>query len=343
VTRAPAARVRSPLATWFADPAALARFRRRRLGRTPVVLAPRDAAWRAIAPDFATTLRMAEAGAPFQVAAERRYDRSGDPRRLRAALAGGATVFLPQVHQVLPRLMRLMVALRSAVLGPLREECSFLFAVEGQGRPGMGLHHDGPVDAFWLQLAGRRTVTLGPPVAPGTPEDLDARATRRGRGWRTLELTQGTLFHLPPWTPHDVVCHTRSLALSLTWRRPDARARRASPEARAAGLAAWDVVSGRVDAMPRPARGRLWTQVPAVMTTGRSRVTLVTPDGALSLPPGVRSVAGHLALMSSFPAPGRRARAAFAPLLEQGIVAPQDLPLRIIPADPEALDGWRFA
>jgi hypothetical protein len=47
--------------------------------------------------------------------------------------------------------------------------------------------------------------------------------------------------------------------------------------------------------------------------------------------------------MSSFPAPGRRARAAFAPLLEQGIVAPQDLPLRIIPADPEALDGWRFA
>jgi hypothetical protein len=343
VTRASDPGVRSPLATWFAGPPALDRFRRRRLGRAPVVLPPRDGGWRAIAPDFASTVQMAEAGLPFQIAAERRYDRSGDPRRLRAALAGGATVFLPQVHQVLPRLMRLMVALRAAFLGPLREECSFLFAVEGQGRPGMGLHHDGHVDAFWLQLAGRRTVTLGDPVAPGTPEDLDASARARGRRWRTLELSPGTLFHLPPWTPHDVVCHTRSLALSLTWRRPDARARRAGAAARAAGLAAWDVVSGRVDAMPRPSRSRLWTQIPAVMTSGRSRVTLVTPDGALSMPPGVRSVARRLALMPSFPAPAGRGRAAFAPLLDQGIVAPQDLPLRIIPADPGSLDGWRFA
>jgi hypothetical protein len=336
-------RARSPLSTWFAGPAALARFRRRRLGRTPVVLPPRDDAWRAIAPDFATAVRMARAGAPFQIAAGRHYDRSGDPRRLGAALAAGATVFLPQVHQVLPRLMRLMVALRVAFLGPLREECSFLFAVEGQGRPGMGLHHDGPVDAFWLQLVGRRTVTIGRPVAPGTPEDLDARARRREPGWRTLELPPGTLFHLPPWTPHDVVCHTRSLALSLTWRRPDARARRASAAARAAGLAAWDVVSGRVDAVPRPSTARLWTQIPAIATTGGRRLTLVTPDGALSVPSGVGAIARRLALMPSFAAPSGRGRTALAPLLERGVVAPQDLPLRIIPADPDALDGWRFA
>jgi hypothetical protein len=29
-------------------------------------------------------------------------------------------------------------------------------------------------------------------------------------------------------------------------------------------------------------------------------------------------------------------------LLDHGIVAPQDLPRRIIPDDTDALDGWRF-
>jgi hypothetical protein len=38
------------------------------------------------------------------------------------------------------------------------------------------------------------------------------------------------------------------------------------------------------------------------------------------------------------------ARAAgLAPLLEAGILGPRDLPLRIRPDDPAALDGWRFA
>jgi hypothetical protein len=334
----------SPLATWFAGPPALARFRAERLGRAPALLRPRDRAWRSIAPDFATAVRMAEAGAPFQIAAERRYDRSGDPRRLRAALAAGATVFLPQVHQILPRLMRLMVALRAALVGPLREETSFLFAVDGRGRPGMGPHHDGPVDAFWLQLEGRRTVTIGPPVRPGTPADLDPRQARRGNGWRTLDLAPGTLFHLPPWTPHDVVCHGRSLALSLTWRALDARGRQASLSARRAGLAAWDVVSGGVDAVPRTSRSRLWTQVPSVAgpNTGGG-FDLVTPDGVLRLPAAVRPVAVLLAQMPSVRVPREaRGRAALGPLLAHGILAPQELPLRIRPDDPGALDGWRF-
>ena len=335
----------SPLATWFTGPSALADFRRHRLSRRPCVLRPRDGAWRRIVPDFPTAVAMAEAGLPFQIAAERHYDRSGDPRRLRAALTAGATVFLPQVHQVLPRLMRLMVALRAALLGPLREECSFLFAVEGSGLPGMGLHHDGPVDAFWLQLEGRRTVTLGPRVRPGTPEDLDARPPRRGSGWRTFELPPGTLFHLPPWTPHDVICRGRSLALSLTWRPPDARSRRASPAARRAGLVAWDVASGLVDAIPPPSRTRLWTQVPAVVgPAGRKGFDLATPDGILRLPLVSRPVSRRLALMPSFPVPGRaQHRAALAPLLDHGIVASQDLPRRIIPDDAGSLDGWRFA
>jgi hypothetical protein len=333
----------SPLATWFAGPAALARFRARRLGRTPSVLTPLDPAWRRIAPDFATSVEMAEAGAPFQIAAAGRYDRAGDPRRLSAALATGATVFLPQVHQVLPRLVRLMVALRAELVGPLREETSFLFAVQGQGRVGLGPHHDGPVDAFWLQLEGRRRVTIGPPVHPGTPEDLDPR-TARGRGWRTLELTPGTLFHLPPWTPHDVVCPGRSLALSLTWRQLDARRRRAAPLSRRVGQVAWDVVSGRVDAIPRASRTRLWTQVPAVAGPLEARgFDLVTPDGVVRLPAISHPFAALLASMPSLPIPrAARERAALVPLLDHGILAPQDLPLRISPDDHAALDGWRF-
>ena len=334
MSRAAGGGARSPLTTWFAGPAAVARFRRARLGTTPTVLQPRDGAWRGVAPGFTGVVAMAASGLPFQIADERRYDRAADPRRLRPALRRGATIFLPQVHQVLPRLMRLMVALRVALLGPLREECSFLFAVEGRGRTGMGLHHDGAVDAFWLQLEGRRTVTLGPRVARGTPSDLPAR---RGPGWRTLSLAPGTLFHLPPWTPHDVVCHGRSLALSLTWRQPSARARRLTRDARARALAAWDVVSGRVDAIPRASRTRLFTQVP-VIAAGRS---VVTPDGVVPLPPLARALARRLALMPSFPRPADfRALAALA---AHGLVEPYDLPLRILPDSPRALDGWKFA
>ena len=144
---------RSPLATWLPDGAALTRFRRR-LGGKPIALPPRDVQWRRLAPGWTGALALARAGLPFHLVSDRRYDRSGDRTRLGRALGDGATVYLPQVHQVLPRLMRLMVALRASLLGPFREETSFLFLVQGRGRPGMGLHHDGDVDAFWLQLAG---------------------------------------------------------------------------------------------------------------------------------------------------------------------------------------------
>src|SRR5439155_837503 len=171
----------------FAGPAARRRFRQRVLGRRVALLSARDDAWRALAPGFAGAVALARAGVPFQTALERRYDRTGDPRRLARALERGATVYLPQVHQILPRVARLMVALRAELLGARREECSFLFLVEGHGRAGMGLHHDGEVDAFWLQLEGRRTVTLGPPVAPRTRLDLPQRRDpgRGGsrRGW----------------------------------------------------------------------------------------------------------------------------------------------------------------
>jgi len=209
----------SPIASWFPGAEAVRRFRTCHLGCEPAILPARDDAWRSVAPGFEGSLALAASGSPFQVVAERAYDRSADPRRLRRDLAAGRTIYLPQVHQVLPRLMRLMVALRVAFLGPFREECSFLFLVQGRGREGMGLHHDGDVDSFWLQLEGRRTVTVGRPVPPGTPEDLDGRRAAGGgrTGWWTRALEPGTLFYMPARTPHRVVCHERSLAVSLTW------------------------------------------------------------------------------------------------------------------------------
>src|SRR5262249_9581930 len=144
--------------------AARARLRRR-LGGRPLVLPPLDRRWRGVAPDWAGCLALARAGAPFHAVAERRYGRSGDPRALDGALAPGAAACLPRVHEILPRVARLMVAVRAALVGGGRAECSFLFMVEGCGRPGMGLHHDGPVNAFWVQLEGRRTLTLGPRVS----------------------------------------------------------------------------------------------------------------------------------------------------------------------------------
>ena len=126
-----------------------------------------DAQWRRLAPGWTGALALTRAGLPFHLVSDRRYDRSGDRRRLGSALDAGATAYMPQANEVLPRVARLMVAIRAGLLGPLREECSFLFIVNGRGREGMGLHHDGRVDAFWLQLDGRRTVTLGPPVRPG--------------------------------------------------------------------------------------------------------------------------------------------------------------------------------
>jgi mannose-6-phosphate isomerase-like protein (cupin superfamily) len=344
--------MRSSLVSWFPSGRALEAFRRHALGRQSVILPPRDRGWRGIAPDFAGSVQMAGSGLPFQIVAEREVDRSGDPRRLAAALAGGQTTYLPQVHQVLPRLMRLMVGLRSAFFGPVsgiaREECSFLFIVDGAGRAGMGLHHDGEVDAFWLQLDGRRTVTIGPRVRPGTPEELDeglARGGRRG-GWRTFDLEPGTLFHLPARTPHAVVCRGRSLAVTLTWARGTRRARRAKGRrpAPTASLA-WDVVSGFAEPIPTVHPRTLWAQLPLLARRlgGASELRVWTPDGeGPRLPARAATWIGELPAMPWLPR-ALATRAGLGPLITTGLLAPHDLPLRIRPADPAALDGWRFA
>ena len=322
---------RSPLAPWFASPGELRDFRRRIIGRRVALRLARDDAWRTLAPGFAAALALPRLGVPFHTVLRRRYDRSGDPRRLRRALARGATVYVPQAHQILPRVARLMVALREELLGARVDESSFLFMVDGQGREGMGLHHDGDMDAIWVQLLGRRTVTLGPPVPPRTRADLEERHAERP-GWRTLDLPPGSLLYLPPRTPHAVVCRARSLALSLTWSRRPARLPRPT----------WDVVSGR--ARPRPRRDRrwLWTQVPVkvgALQRVRRRFRLCTPDGATWLPAVAHPLAASLAGMPAVAADAPGA----APLVALGVLAPEDLPLMIVPAAPRALDGWRFA
>ena len=342
----------SPLTTWFPDEGAVRRFRTRWLSRAPVSLAPRDTAWRRIAPGGAAAIRLAGSGVPFQIAAERHYDRTGDPRHLPRALGAGATVFLPQVHQVLPRLARLMVALRHAFCGPFREECSFLFVVEGTGRSAMGLHHDGAADSFWLQLEGRRTVTLGPPVRPGTPADLDDRpaGARSGPGWSTTALGPGTLTHVPPWTPHRVVCHGRSVAATLTWgrRRPGAAAPAPRPSRRPSrrtveSLTAWDVVSGYADPLPRPSRDRVFVQMPAIVGPRDSagRVALWTAGGEVRVRLDGGRLLAHLPRMPTLDR--KTAGPLLEPLLAVGILGSRDLPLRIVPDKPAALDGWQFA
>jgi mannose-6-phosphate isomerase-like protein (cupin superfamily) len=321
----------------------------RRLGRAAVLLPPRDDRWRGIAPGFAQAVGLARLGLPFHVVAERRHERASDPARLDRALGGGETVLFPQAHQVLPRVMRLMVALRSMLLGPFRPECSYLFVVRGRGREGMGLHHDGPVDSFWLQIQGRRQVTIGPRVPPGTPEEMDGPRPRR-RGWWTVDLGPGTLFYLPPWTPHRVVHQGPSVALSLTWGSRDPRraagvARDAAEAAR--GLTDWDVVSGRADRVPPAEPGTLWAQVPAVagpLGRGGRAFPLWTGDGEkVILPAAARPWAGHLAIVPCW----RGIRPGALPpglriLSERGLVAPRDLPLLIAPADPAALDAHQF-
>jgi hypothetical protein len=325
------ARVRSPLASWLAGPSAMRRFERRVLNRRVVLLRARDDAWRTLAPSFAGAVALTRTGVPFQIALERRYDRSGDARRLSGALARGATIYVPQAHQILPRVARLMVALREQLLGARAEETSFLFLVEGRGRDGLGLHHDGEVDAFWVQLEGHRTVTLGPPVAPRTALDLDARRAG-GRGWRTVQLPPGSLLYMPARVPHAVVCHGRSLALSLTWSRRRSRTHSVP----------WDVASGR--ARPRPHRDPrwLWTQVPVTagaLDRARRRFRLQTPDGTAWLPAGAHGLARRL---TGMPAVARGSRGA-EPLIALGVLAPEDLPQAVVPAAPRALDGWRFA
>lgn len=275
----------------------------------------------------------------MQIAAERRYERRPTRAQIERAFAEGATIYMPQVHQVLPRVARLMVTLRATLFGPGREECSFLFLVNGQGRPGMGLHHDGEVDSVWLQLEGRRTVTTGPPVPRGTgPELADARG---GRGWRTRELAPGSLFYMPPRTPHRVVCHGRSLALSMTWRRRPAplTGRRA-----ARAMTWWDVAAGRAEPIPRASRHRLWTQVPVFagpLDQGGDGFLLWLAGGALRLPAESRSLARRLATMPAVERAGLGRGA--QPLVDAGILGPRDLPQRIVPRRPRALDGWRFA
>jgi hypothetical protein len=100
--------------------------------------------------------------------------------------------------------------------------------------------------------------------------------------------------------------------------------------------------------VPPATRGRLWTQVPAVLTEvgrGRRRRPLLGVDGGATVDVGPLSAAigGALAAMPSWPTRGRRPAPELARLEAWGVLGPRDLPRRIVPHHPRALDGWRFA
>ena len=189
-------------------------------------------------------------------------------------------------------------------------------------------------------------MTIGSRVPPGTPEELDARLPRNGRRarWRTFDLAPGSLFHVPARTPHAVICRRRSLAVTLTWSRsgasPDRATRRGPP---GTGRLWWDVVSGFAEPIPPASVRTLWTQVPVVARAGRGPdLEVWTPHGkGPRLPAAAGAWMARLALMPSL---SRRAAlaAGLEPLIEAGILGPRDLPLRIRPDEPAALDGWRF-
>jgi hypothetical protein len=112
-----------------------------------------------------------------------------------------------------------------------------------------------------------------------------------------------------------------------------------------AGLLDWDVVSGFAEPVPRADAHWLWTQVPVLACRpGRARDTHVwTPDGpGPRLRGAVPAWVTRLLLMPRLTRGLARA-AGLEPLIEAGILGPHDLPLRIRPEDPAALDGWRFA
>jgi hypothetical protein len=188
-------------------------------------------------------------------------------------------------------------------------------------------------------------VTIGPPVAPRTPQEIPGLPPDGDPRWTTLTLEPGTLFYMPPRTPHDVICHTRSLALSLTWGPATATGRRRSARARAESLTGWDVASGHVTAVPPASRRRLWTQVPVLADAARPArggFKLWTPDGALRCPAAVRPLARHLAVMPTLRRDDIVDSEALALMIDHGILAPRELPLRIVPDDVRALDGWNY-
>ncbi|HXK33856.1 MAG TPA: hypothetical protein VNM91_07595, partial [Dehalococcoidia bacterium] len=104
-----------------------------------------------------------------------------------------------------------------------------------------------------------------------------------------------------------------------------------------------DVVAGRADRIPPRDRARLWTQVPAHVESRDRGALLWTALGAIAVDRGTARVAQLLATMPDVARSALRGNAALGTLLAHGILAPHDLPLRIIPAEPAALDGWRFA
>jgi hypothetical protein len=105
------------------------------------------------------------------------------------------------------------------------------------------------------------------------------------------------------------------------------------------------VVSGRAERIPPARPERLWTQVPVrtvPAARGDGAALVVAGAHELRLPPAALQVASALLTMPALAVTGPLT-SAVGFLVEHGVLAPRDLPERVIPADLGALDGWRFA
>ena len=164
--------------------------------------------------------QLVAAGVPYHLAKDGRQEERPDPKTVARKLAAGATLFLVQPHEYMPRLRRFIHQAGVAAGFSGRPARSFLFRVDRPGEKAMPLHDDGSSELLWLQLRGERFVTFGSGVRKGShPEHcLPAdRANGKTKGWFQGGLKAGSLLYLPPFAPHHVLCRKPSVAISIYW------------------------------------------------------------------------------------------------------------------------------
>jgi hypothetical protein len=107
------------------------------LGRRVALIPARDEAWRTVTPGSRATVRARTGSASRSTPCSSGATIASGDRRARARAGDARDRYVPQIHQVLPRVARLMVALREELLGHVPTSVVSVL-VHGRGREGMG-------------------------------------------------------------------------------------------------------------------------------------------------------------------------------------------------------------